>query len=543
LALLTLGPLPIANGQSLWQRRAAFPLEASGVSAATVFGQRVYALCGNTPQGPLSSLYTYDPAVDQWRIGPRLPIPDGAQDCNVAASAGRLYILGAIPGGTAAVDGNTYVYDPTGDEWRVVGSMPTARTGSGVAVVGTRIYVAGGADATGRASNALEVFETNSRVWSRLPDMPTARDFLTAKSIRGLIYAIGGRADGVALNTTEEYNPSTRSWRARASMPTARYGLASGRSNARIQVFGGEGPCGAAIGVCGQNEEYDPATNTWRSLAPMLQPRHSLYGTTLDGRVFAVAGGPRSAASFSRVHEALHLPMSTPPVISLDGIVNAASLQPGISPGALVSVFGQQLSQGRQQSAGSLLPMQMNAVIVKLNGRPVPLVYVDPGQINFQVPQDFPVGPAEVSVTSAGLESAKVTVPALTRYSPAIFTFGESGGGQGVILIAGTGLIAGSRKAPGFRLARKGEVVEIYCTGLGPLTAASPAATVTVPAAIIGGAPAEILFSGTAPGLPGVYQVNARIPSDASTGIAVPVTLHVGPPDTPASNEVTIGIR
>jgi uncharacterized protein (TIGR03437 family) len=539
-ALLALCAATVAQAQGLWEKRAAFPVEALGVSAATVFSTRVYALCGMTPAGPLTSVFIYDPVVDEWTPGPSFPIRGGAQDCNVTASSGKLYLVGAIAGG--AVDGSVYRYDPTEKEWRAVAGMPTPRAAAGIAVVGTRIYVAGGVDAAGAPSAALEVFETESRVWTRLPDMPTARSRLTARSIRGLIYAIGGRSDR-PLNTVEEFNPATSSWRARAPLPTARFSLASGKSNSRIQVFGGEGLCGAeaAAAICAQTEEYDPAANTWRSLAPLPEARHSLKAATIDGRVFAVAGAPRSGPSFSSSLLAFHLP-SAAPVIARDGILNAASLQPGVSPGALASLFGRQLSEGAQECLRTPAPTVLNAVSVRLNGKPAPLVYVHPNQINFQVPPDLPAGPAEVIVSNAGVESARFTLSTLTEYSPAIFTFGGNGSGQGVVLLAGTGLIAGGRKSPGFRMARRGETVEIYCTGLGRLDTATPPATVAVPSVTIGGAPAEVLSSGAAPGLTGVYVVRARIPAASSTGVAVPVVLRIGPAGAPPGNEVTIGV-
>ena len=492
-----------------------------------------------TAKGAVNSLFIYDPAVDEWRSGAPLPIEGGASDCNVAASAGKLYVLGAMRGGQPSIDGNTYMYDSIENQWQIVAKMPTPRVASGIAVVGTKVYVAGGSDVGGKGLSAFEVFDTNIRRWTKLPNMPTARSHLTSKAIKGLIYAIAGRA-GDVLNTTEEYNPSTRSWRARAPIPTARYRLASGKSNGRIQVFGGDGQCATAGTACAQNEEYDPSTDVWRSLAPMPTPRHSLLGVTMEGRVF-LAGGIRGGAAFSNAHEAFYLPLATPPVIADGGILNAASLDAGISPGSLVSLFGEQLSQGQQWSLRYQLPSQMNAVTVTLNGSSVPLMYVSPNQINFYIPQDFPLGPVALSVTNAGLESVKVSLPKLALYSPGIFTLGESGNGQGVIFIAGTGQVAGSRKASGFSQAHKGDVVEIYCTGLGPVTAVG-STTLSRPDVTIGGALAEVLFSGLAQGLAGVYQVNVRIPAATQTGMAVPVTVRVGPPDVPASNQVTMAI-
>jgi uncharacterized protein (TIGR03437 family) len=524
VATLALGAVWVAWGQGVWESRADLPVEASGVSVASVFGQKVYAVCGATAKGPVTALYVYDPVIDRWSSGPAPPISGGARDCNVQAAGGVLYILGATRG-DGAVDGNTYAFDPAEKEWRIVGAMPTPRGAAGVAVIGTRIYVAGGVDAGGKSSSALEVFETQTRSWTALPAMPTARDHLTAKAIRGMVYAIGGQSDRV-LNTNEEYNPTTRAWRARAPMPTARSRLGSGKSNSRIQVFGGEGSC-APDGVCSQTEEFDPAANAWRALAALRAPRHSLSGATIDGRVFVAGGGP----GFSSAFDALHLPSSTPPSILDDGVVNAASLQPGLAPGALASLFGGQLSHGEQQSLRAIPPTELNAVSVKLNGRAAPLLYVGPDQINFQVPLDLPTGPVEVTVTDAGLESTKASIPPVAAYAPAIFTYGGTGTGQGVVLIAGTALIAGGRKSPGFRLARRGEAVEIYCTGL--------ASVASAPAVTIGGASAEVLSARMVSSLPGVYQVNVRIPAAATAGIAVPVVLSIG---GAASNEVTIGV-
>jgi uncharacterized protein (TIGR03437 family) len=56
----------------------------------------------------------------------------------------------------------------------------------------------------------------------------------------------------------------------------------------------------------------------------------------------------------------------------------------------------------------------------------------------------------------------------------------------------------------------------------------------------VGGVPAVVQFSGLAPTLLGVYQVNVRIPSNAPTGSTVPVVLKIG---GATSNTVTIAIE
>jgi len=65
------------------------------------------------------------------------------------------------------------------------------------------------------------------------------------------------------------------------------------------------------------------------------------------------------------------------------------------------------------------------------------------------------------------------------------------------------------------------------------------AETTAKPDVRIGSVPAEVTFSGLAPGFVRLNQVNANVPTDAPTGDAVPVQLEIGGVQ---SNTVTIAI-
>ena len=72
-------------------------------------------------------------------------------------------------------------------------------------------------------------------------------------------------------------------------------------------------------------------------------------------------------------------------------------------------------------------------------------------------------------------------------------------------------------------------------------TPAEPLARTTAqPSVIIGGRSATVSFSGLAPGLIGVYQINVQVPSGAATGDAVPISLSIGEVN---SNAPTIAIQ
>lgn len=508
----------------VWETRAPFPIEATEVSTAAV-GDKVYVVGGLTPTGSSNRLFIYDAFTDTWREGAPLPIPGGVDHANLAALNGKVYFVGGIRIGSDFVTGRTFEYDPATNAWTERASMPTPRGASGVAALDGRIYVAGGLTATDSVNN-FEAYDPAANSWTILPPMPTARDHLTAQAVGGKFYAIAGRrSDNFRAN--EEYDPATNRWTVRAPIPTARGGLGSGTIGGRIQVFGGEGPSGTPEGTFRQNEEYNPATNTWRTLAPMPTPRHGLYGATVEGqRIFVPSGGPMAGGFFSTVHEAFYLPPATPPAINPGGIVNAASFEAAVAPGSLATLFGTNLSPGSQIASQLPLPTQMNATSVLVNGVPAPLIFAGPEQINFQIPLGTQT-PATVVVRQAGVESAPQPLP-LELAAPGLFSASRDGRGQGAILHAGGALVSSTNPAA------IGEAIAIYCTGLGELPSTA------APQVTIGGIQAEVLFFGNAPGFVGLNQVNVRVPTGVTPGAAVPLRLSFL---NRTSNEVTIPIR
>ena len=100
--------------------------------------------------------------------------------------------------------------------------------------------------------------------------------------------------------------------------------------------------------------------------------------------------------------------------------------------------------------------------------------------------------------------------------------------GQGAIWHGDTGQLASADNP-----ATAGQVLSMYTTSL-------IEGGVIPPQVALGGQAAEILFFGDAPGYPGYYQLNFRVPSGIMPGPTVPVRLtYLNRP----SNEVTIGVR
>jgi uncharacterized protein (TIGR03437 family) len=196
----------------------------------------------------------------------------------------------------------------------------------------------------------------------------------------------------------------------------------------------------------------------------------------------------------------------------------------------LISVYGANLAAETSTSNVLPLPTQANGLQVLLGLTPLPILYASSGQMNVQVPYSVPLNTQyQLSVvTQTGLSVPQPLTVASAQ--PGIFTSNGEGTGQGSI-VKSDGVTLAQAGTP----AAIGETVTIYCTGLGivspavaegaaPTTASRTVNPVTV---TIGGINAPVAYAGVTPGLPGMNQVNAVVPSGIATGDNIPVQITI----------------
>jgi uncharacterized protein (TIGR03437 family) len=244
-------------------------------------------------------------------------------------------------------------------------------------------------------------------------------------------------------------------------------------------------------------------------------------------------------------------PAATTPVVTAQGVVHAASDQPGvpIAPGGLITIYGQNLADGVGQSGELPLPQQLNGTQVLLGNLPLPILYTSPLQLNVQVPYGVPLGQQYPLTVQRGNTSSLPQSLVVAAAQPGIFTVNQLGSGQGEIVKSD-----GSTLAQPGTPASIGETVVIYCTGLGsvtpkvpegvPPTGVPPLSTTDNPVTVtIGGKAATVSFAGLTPGDPGLYQINAVVPSGIVTGDGVPVVISVAGQTSPISPAVTMAVK
>ena len=238
------------------------------------------------------------------------------------------------------------------------------------------------------------------------------------------------------------------------------------------------------------------------------------------------------------------------PVIS--GVVNSASYTSLIGPGSIVSIFGSNLTTGFQSVEASSvpLPMTLAGTTVTFNGNKAPLLFVSPGQINAQIPSSTAVNGALASTasvvvsTAAGSSAAaQVTVFAV---GPGFFSSDSSGCGAAAALnVPADGEVSANSPS---NSAAPGDYISLFGTGLGVPTAVPADGHAVATGDVFqqpglihvdySGSAADPSYSGLAPTLVGVDQVNFQIPPDTREGCSVPVSMDTGLP----SQVVTISI-
>ncbi len=219
------------------------------------------------------------------------------------------------------------------------------------------------------------------------------------------------------------------------------------------------------------------------------------------------------------------------PVINTNGVVNAASFQigPGLAPGSYITITGSDLSDTTRVFSTPYLPMALAGVSVSFDvpkaGLSLPgrLHFVSEQQVNVQIPWELQgQNSAQMKVSIGDLSTALYTVP-LSDYSPAIFEFDDASGRRlAAVLDSGYAVVTAANPA------RRNAVISIFANGLGPVdnrpasgepSPAQPLATTrATPAVTIGGKNAQVGWSGLAPGIVGLYQINVTVPPDAPSG-------------------------
>jgi len=202
--------------------------------------------------------------------------------------------------------------DSPASPWQVGPMLPGLRLEAGVTALGQNVVMLGGFD-TGiiqglHITNEVDILDTSSGTWSRLPDAPVAWTHVNLMAAGGTLYLLGGLegTNFVARGDTFALDPGATQWRPLTPIPTnqERGAAALIAVPPHLYIIGGAFTTGAvATGL-----DYDITTDTWAMLPVLPSARsHPAGMRNIDGTLI-VAGGLKTLDASMPIAETLALP-------------------------------------------------------------------------------------------------------------------------------------------------------------------------------------------------------------------------------------------
>jgi N-acetylneuraminic acid mutarotase len=187
------------------------------------------------------------------------------------------------------------IYNAATDTWTFDRSFYVAVWRSnGVGTIGGKLYSSGGYNVHGpdEQSRRVWAYDPAARRVTQRADMPKATAEGVTGVIGGKLYVLPGTCrtigwpqpgfcEQVLIRRLYRYDPATNKWGARRSAPHFHRSAAAGVIGGKFYVAGGVGSADLDV--------YDPATDTWKTLAPIPTAGKAI-GTALQGKLYVISG-------------------------------------------------------------------------------------------------------------------------------------------------------------------------------------------------------------------------------------------------------------
>jgi N-acetylneuraminic acid mutarotase len=168
-------------------------------------------------------------------------------------------------------------------------AIPTARYSATAVVEKNIVYVMGGVDSNGDYLSTVESYNPATNGWTEEAPMLQTRTWpLVALLGTTIVAADGANAPGSITGDTEGYDAATNTWSELTADPTSRMGPCFGSVGSKIYAAGGYlNNAGAASTL---NESFQLSKNKWATLAAM--PQGTMLGSSAvyKKQLFCIGG-------------------------------------------------------------------------------------------------------------------------------------------------------------------------------------------------------------------------------------------------------------
>jgi N-acetylneuraminic acid mutarotase len=175
-----------------------------------------------------------------------------------------------------------------------------------------KMYVFAGLAPAWKPKALVYEYDPASNGWAQKKPMPLPSHHIAFTELNGKIYGFGGFRSPESgppawdpIDNAWEYDPAADTWKALAPLPSKRGAASAAALNGKIYVTGGAGSLPGVKengihparphNVVATVDVYDPATNTWSSVRPMLLARNHHASAGVGGKLYVIGGRVGSA--------------------------------------------------------------------------------------------------------------------------------------------------------------------------------------------------------------------------------------------------------
>ena len=211
---------------NIWSYGAPMPTPVTHMAKAVVSNEvwMIGGFTGNDPGVATNKVQVYNTATNSWRAGPSLPAPRGSGAA--AYNNGKIHFFGGLLPDRVTDVAEHYVLDPENPAagWVPAAPLPFGRNHLSAASVNGLVYAIGGQyghDNGVEYLKYLHVYDPRTDSWARKADLPSDRSHFEPTTIvhNDKIIIIGGRRGSFFFDDITEYNPATDSWSERCKLP------------------------------------------------------------------------------------------------------------------------------------------------------------------------------------------------------------------------------------------------------------------------------------------------------------------------------------
>ena len=285
--------------------------EARAVGKVATVGNKILFAIGVYDNSFFSNVVDiYDASINSWSAASLSEVKYNG-DVAIAVVDNKVLFAGGTKqtaGLSTNVSSRVDIYDASSDTWSTT-ELSQARSGIATAVVGTKVFFAGGWTASccdgddypANPSSRIDIYDNATNTWTTA-ELSEARFDIAATANGNKVLFAGGYYYGSPLlfptsNRVDIYDASTNSWSISA--------LSEPRSNIKAVSVGNKMLFAGGVGnnnVSGKVDIYDITTGNWSS-ASLIQPRIINEVASIGNKILFFSGFSQTNSVYMDVYD------------------------------------------------------------------------------------------------------------------------------------------------------------------------------------------------------------------------------------------------